>query len=752
MKKLILFTVLCLCGSNLLAQGNIIYQLVVFDKLQKPIQDLTVSATETTSNEKVIGKTDGQGLIVLELNNGKEWKMTVGELERDLIITAVPFQITQMQEMFLYDIDMIKRKASQDPSRTYEGYETVKQTATATTSFEETHCMAKVNLKNPAQKMLPGQTVRLVNIKSKKIYEDITDASGNAIFIVPNASNYEIDVNESMNFHFIDFVAEYAERNISLEYAPTIVKEEVKGDTVYQESNPAYTASMDRALLKIKILGGNNEHIYLKNIKSGKTFALKADGQGMVYALLPIQEIYLVDFQYEKNVDAINLTNSKQLTVGNRTFTYRPDPRLQYPEKFIPTPDKLFLKSFKEFLTKQWEKPKDKPLLVKMLAGQKINKTSQEALFKITIAGSKEYGLSNRLPMNVVFVLDQSGSMYSNNRSELLKKALWDLGNVMSNEDLVSVVLFDSEANVSLQSKSNHIKGFETIIENYSPGGGTNIYRGLQVGASEAMIAYDPKKSNVIILLTDGYGSTPPATITTFVEEQYQNGLQFSTIGLGQNFNQALLELIAENGRGRFSYAEKPEALSNVFLEEVKGAFATLATDVKVEITHDDHFEFSQLMGYPVSSSSKGKVTFNIPKVSRGMNDLAFIKFKIKNEMKDVQAHPIHLKVSYTDLTIEQKVSYEEDVLLEWTDETDTELLLDQHEQELYAIAIMNQTLKVMAEHHANKDNKSAKQCLKDGIKQTKAIFPDTKPKEVKALFENMEKYLLQFELIEKGN
>ena len=124
------------------------------------------------------------------------------------------------------------------------------------------------------------------------------------------------------------------------------------------------------------------------------------------------------------------------------------------------------------------------------------------------------------------------------------------------------------------------------------------------------MVDFDLNKSNVIILLTDGYGVTSPETITNFTQEQYQNGLQFSTIGLGQNFNQSLLELIAETGQGRFNYADTPDALSDVFLKEVKNTFSIIAKDVSIEITHDDHLEFTQLMGFPVSKKSDGQVIF----------------------------------------------------------------------------------------------------------------------------------------------
>ena len=754
MKNLFLLFILSLIGTNVLAQGNIQYGLIVTDPEKKPLGNIAIQAIETSNYTTVYAKTDGNGQAMLELNNGKEWNITVGEVKNAISVSAVPFQIIQAQENYIYDVKINTRKAQQDPDRTYDGYNEIEQSNDETTTFGDNECMAIITLKQLFTDLLFTHTVRLVDTETKTIYKSYTDNTGKAVFIVPNNSNYDIDINTYKNFHFIDFKDESVKRSLNLEYAPTIVSEEFKSDTVYQKNDDSNMPSMERALMKIQVSGaddiGNNQPIYFRNIRTGRVYTLTSDENGMVYAQLPIQEVYLVDFEFAKNADAIDLTNAKSLTEGERTFYYQPDPRLQYPEKFIPTPDKLYLKSFNEFLTTQWEKPKDKPFLVKLFAGNKINEKSQEALFKLTLAGTDNEAMIGRVPLNIVLVLDKSGSMFYENRVGLLKKALWDIGNVLTDDDIVTIVLFDFEANIVLISTSNHLEGFERIIANYAPGGGTNILKGLELGSEEGLMNFDENRTNLLLLMTDGYGITEPEKVTEFVEGQYQNGLQFSTIGLGQDFNQALLELIAEKGLGKFSYADNPEAFPEVFLQEVKDAFSLLAKDVKIEITYDDHLEFIQLMGFPVSKSAPGKVVFEISKVPVGMNDLAFIKFKIKKPITDVQNHPINLNVSYTNIATSEKVTYSEEVFLEWTEETDTELLLDQHEQMLYTMAIMNQSLKVMADKHAEGDNKEAKKAIKNGIDQVNSIFPDAKPKEVKALFEDLEKYYLQFELIEK--
>ena len=96
-------------------------------------------------------------------------------------------------------------------------------------------------------------------------------------------------------------------------------------------------------------------------------------------------------------------------------------------------------------------------------------------------------------------------------------------------------------------------------------------------------------------------------------------------------------------------------------------------------------------------------------------------------------------------------MKYEQQVKLRWTEETNTELLLDQEEKTLYAIAVLNQSLKLMAESYAAQDEKGARTALEDGKRQIDEIFPGAKPKDVDALFLEVNRYLELFNQIEKN-
>jgi hypothetical protein len=110
---------------------------------------------------------------------------------------------------------------------------------------------------------------------------------------------------------------------------------------------------------------------------------------------------------------------------------------------------------------------------------------------------------------------------------------------------------------------------------------------------------------------------------------------------------------------------------------------------------------------------------------------------------------PLILKVSYYDLFKKENVTYEEKIKLNWTKETNTEIMLDQEEKKLFGIAIMNQTLKLMAEANDKKDRKEAKKVLQNGVNQIEQVFPSAKPREVNRLLKDVKKYIELFKQIE---
>ncbi len=757
MKAIFIFNLILslFISSNLFSQGIIIYSLQVTDNDDKPISNLMISALETTTLKTVKGSTGKDGNAVLELNNGKDWSISIGEIKECINVSAIPYSIVEVNEIYIYDLESYTRKKEQDINRMNEKFEVIEQSIKADSFFIQPNCMLIIRIKHPNGAMLDNVKVDIVNVKDSLIYRSQTNNNGEAYFILPNKNKYDIDINDYKNYTYSDFGDEYVKRPFTIEYAPTVVNEEVINDTIFQKVLSTDNPSSDRALITINVSGGKkngvDETIFLRQLKTGKVFSTKSNNNRIAYFLVPINHIYMVDFNYQKDADAINLMNSKEMTRGEISVYYSPDPRLEYPESFIPTSETLLIKSFNSFLKKQFEKPKDKPFLLKILSAKNINKNSKEALFLLTLSSSDTYGQGVRLPLNIAFVLDKSGSMYCCERSESLKKCLWDIGNSLSNNDIVSVVLFNEDA-VSVQhSKDNHLEGLQVIINNYDPSGFTNIYKGLQVGVEDVKKEYDANKSNRIILLTDGYGETPPKVITDYVELKSSEGIEFSAIGLGNDYNQALLELIAKKGNGNFNYVDNSVDLSDVFLKEVKGAFNYFVKDLKIEVFYDENLIFSNLYGYPVSDKSDDKISFEIGKLPANVNQIAYLKFKINNPSSEIESNPLIVKVSYFDLVQNKKISYEEKIKLNWTEETNTELLFDQEEKELYAIAILNQSLKIMAEAYGNNDAKSAKEALNSGIIQIEEIFPGAKPKDVKNLFDIVNEYIQLLNQIDKN-
>jgi Ca-activated chloride channel homolog len=736
------------------AQGDIEFAIAVIGVDNKPVSNLVLVAKETTSLKTISGKTGMDGKTVLALNDGKEWVISVGEMRNAVYVVPMAGRLTRTNRLFVYDLKSYIRKKSQRDDRSTDKFKIVTQSVTPSTQFKPGECKLAIYVNLPDGKALSNIKVDIINVKDSIVYTGTTNSNGVALFIVPNKRNYDIDVDGIKNFHYGDFGDEYATQNVRLIYLPTVTNEKIVNDTTYQDLSAKSSPSSERTLLRVFVSGGKKEgvgeQIFLRQVSTGKVFATTTNKDGYAYFLVPIKHIYMIDFKYEKDVDAVNLLHTTEVTTGNLRVRYNPDPRLEYPETFIPTPDRLLLKGFNDFLTRQFEKPKNKPFRLEIKSARRINGSTKEALFTLTLAGSDSYA-SVRLPLNAALVLDKSGSMFSDDRAESLKHSLLDIGSLLTAKDEISVILFDDNASEVQPSSLNHRENLKNISENYSPGGGTNIFNGLELATTSIKRKFNADRSNKIILLTDGYGIDPPKEITDYVEARFNEGIEFSAIGLGQDYNQSLLELIALKGNGTFSYVDQSKMLSDAFLKEINGSLNYSAKDLVVEIFHNEKLIFSNLFGFPTKTTSKEMVAFDVKKVPHNENRIAFLKFKLDKPTAEIEKTPLHVKVRYFDLKTKQIVQYEEQVSLLWTEQTDTELLLDQHEKELYAIAILNQSLKAMAEAYELMDSKTAKEALKSGKEQIEDIFPKAKPKDVRELFDEVVRYLQLFYQMEKN-
>lgn len=224
-------------------------------------------------------------------------------------------------------------------------------------------------------------------------------------------------------------------------------------------------------------------------------------------------------------------------------------------------------------------------------------------LLKVTLQG-KDILVEERKDAALTFVIDVSGSMNQENRLGLVKQALNLLVDELRSGDTVSIVVYGSSAWTVLEPTSAEEK--ETIlaaIERLQPEGSTNAEEGLRLGYEMAAHAYRPGAINRVILLSDGVanvGNTGPASILTTIQDQVAQGVTLSTVGFGMgNYNDILMEQLANDGNGNYSYVDTLEEARRIFVENLTGTLQVIAKDAKIQVDFNPEIVRSyRLLGY----------------------------------------------------------------------------------------------------------------------------------------------------------
>ena len=212
---------------------------------------------------------------------------------------------------------------------------------------------------------------------------------------------------------------------------------------------------------------------------------------------------------------------------------------------------------------------------------------------------AKDIDMQQRKPMNLVFLIDVSGSMYSPDKLPLVQKAFNMLTEVLTEQDRVSIVTYAGSDSVVLEGASgNDGIRIREAIDALEAGGST-------AGAAGINTAYDIAKkyfidggNNRIILATDGdlnVGISSEAELKKLVEKQRKKGVFLSVLGFGTgNIKDNKMETLADNGNGNYSYIDSEAEARRVLVEEMGGTLETVAKDVKFQV----EFNPAYIMGY----------------------------------------------------------------------------------------------------------------------------------------------------------
>lgn len=210
---------------------------------------------------------------------------------------------------------------------------------------------------------------------------------------------------------------------------------------------------------------------------------------------------------------------------------------------------------------------------------------------KLLLVGvrAKEIEQTQRPPMNVVLLIDVSGSMSSEDKLPLAQKAFLMLAESLDQNDRLSIVTYSGEERIVLEgAKGSDYKTIEKAVMSLSAGGATAGEAGINMAYSLAEKYFIKGGNNRIVMATDGdlnVGVSSVEELTKLIEEKREGGVFLSVLGFGTgNFKDSRLEALADNGNGNYSYIDSEREAKKVLVSELQGTLYTVAKDVKAQI------------------------------------------------------------------------------------------------------------------------------------------------------------------------
>lgn len=225
---------------------------------------------------------------------------------------------------------------------------------------------------------------------------------------------------------------------------------------------------------------------------------------------------------------------------------------------------------------------------------------------KLVLVGlqAKKIKKDNLPNSNIVFLLDVSGSMSSENKLPLLKKGLTELVKELRENDKVSIVVYAGAAGVVLPSTSGSKK--EEIIaalDQLEAGGSTAGGQGIELAYKIAKENFIKDGTNRVILCTDGdfnVGASSDGDMERLIEKQRESGIFLTCLGFGMgNYKDSKLETLADKGNGNYGYIDDFQEARKMLVTEFSGTLFTLAKDVKIQIEFNPNYVAAyRLVGY----------------------------------------------------------------------------------------------------------------------------------------------------------
>lgn len=269
----------------------------------------------------------------------------------------------------------------------------------------------------------------------------------------------------------------------------------------------------------------------------------------------------------------------------------------------------------------------------------------------VTIEAPEIKPATKRPPVAVSLVIDRSGSMEEAKKLEYAKSAGKTLVKGLSPEDSFALTVYDDGVQVlsplaPVTDKDKLLR----IINGISPGGATFLSGGLEKGI-EQLKSVRKEGPCRVILLSDGLanrGVVNNELVAAIGAKARNSGVSVSTIGLGLDFNEDLMQFLAQRGGGQYYYIKDSEDLPAVFKQELNLVAASFTKNLRAAFTPSEGVEDVKVYGY--SGNKTGKTAdIEMSDLSSGEKRQIMLRFKVTPSSAPGNRQLGMLKLDYID-------------------------------------------------------------------------------------------------------
>ena len=209
-------------------------------------------------------------------------------------------------------------------------------------------------------------------------------------------------------------------------------------------------------------------------------------------------------------------------------------------------------------------------------------------LLEIGIQG-KTIPVDDRPALNLVFLIDTSGSMQAPDKLPLLKQSFRLMLGQLRPEDQIAIVTYAGSAGeVLAPTPASDRSTILNALNALDAGGSTAGQAGLQQAYATAAAMSEDGEVSRVILATDGdfnVGLSDPEALKDYIADERESGTYLSVLGFGRgNLDDATMQALAQNGNGTASYIDTLSEAQKVLVDQLGGALFPIADDAKIQV------------------------------------------------------------------------------------------------------------------------------------------------------------------------